>query len=92
MDDDPLETENPNQDSTTKPRDPMHGVTLEMIITRMVKRHGWQGLADRIPIRCFSLSRSVKSSLTFLRKTPWDAKNWRIGMRMMLDALTWSSC
>jgi len=53
------------------PRDPLHGITLETVVTRMVGRHGWDGLADRIPVRCFQLNPSVKSSLTFLRKTPW---------------------
>ena len=53
------------------PRDPLHGITLEAIVTRLVERHGWDGLADRIPVRCFMFNPSVKSSLTFLRKTPW---------------------
>lgn len=53
------------------PRDPLHGVTLESIVTQLVQRHGWDGLAHRIPIRCFQYNPSVKSSLTFLRKTPW---------------------
>ncbi len=53
------------------PRDPLHGITLETIVTRMVERHGWDELADHIPVRCFLFNPSVKSSLTFLRKTPW---------------------
>ena len=53
------------------PRDPLHGVTLEQILNRMVQRYGWNEMADRIPIRCFQFDPSVKSSLTFLRKTPW---------------------
>lgn len=52
-------------------RDPLHGVTLEAIVTRLVERHGWVEMGDRIPIRCFRYDPSVKSSLTFLRKTPW---------------------
>lgn len=67
----PPENENQDSGSSPKSRDPLHGVTLEMIVTRMVKRHGWDGLADRIPIRCFQFEPSVKSSLAFLRKTPW---------------------
>jgi uncharacterized protein (DUF2132 family) len=55
-------------------RDPLHGVTLETIVTRLVERHGWDEMGDRIPIRCFILNPSVKSSLTFLRKTPWARK------------------
>ena len=54
--------------------DPLHGVTLETIVTQLVKRHGWAEMGDRIPIRCFILNPSVKSSLTFLRKTPWARK------------------
>lgn len=56
------------------PNDPLHGVTLETILKTLVDRHGWQAMADRIPIRCFELNPSVKSSLTFLRKTPWARK------------------
>ncbi|MEP7121842.1 MAG: VF530 family protein [Byssovorax sp.] len=52
-------------------KDPLHGVTLEMIVNRLVARFGWEELAERIPIRCFQLDPSVKSSLTFLRRTPW---------------------
>ena len=53
------------------PRDPLHGITLESIITQMVERHGWAEMGARIPIRCFRDNPSVKSALTFLRKTPW---------------------
>jgi uncharacterized protein (DUF2132 family) len=55
-------------------RDPLHGVTLETIVTQLVRRHGWTEMGDRIPIRCFLHDPSVKSSLTFLRKTPWARK------------------
>ena len=55
-------------------KDPLHGVTLEMIITQLVQQYGWVGLAERIPIRCFSHEPSVKSSLKFLRRTPWARK------------------
>ena len=53
---------------------PLHGITLEIIVTRLVERHGWEELARRIPIRCFLYEPSIKSSLTFLRKTPWARK------------------
>jgi len=53
------------------PRDPLHGITLESIINQLVARHGWVEMGRRIPIRCFQNNPSVKSSLTFLRKTPW---------------------
>ena len=52
-------------------RNPLHGITLETIVTQLVARHGWDELARRIPIRCFLYDPSIKSSLTFLRKTPW---------------------
>ena len=53
------------------PRDPLHGITLENILNQLVQRHGWSEMGRRINIRCFQLNPTVKSSLTFLRKTPW---------------------
>jgi hypothetical protein len=64
------------------PRDPLHGITLENILNQLVQRHGWGELGRRIPIRCFQFNPSVKSSLTFLRKTPWARQKveaWFIG-------------
>lgn len=61
-------------DSTEKrehPNDPLHGVTLEMMLKRLVNKYGWEGLAKRIKLNCFKNDPSLKSSLTFLRKTPW---------------------
>jgi uncharacterized protein (DUF2132 family) len=52
-------------------RDPLHGVTLERIINELVDYFGWEGLGERVQIRCFTQDPSVKSSLRFLRKTPW---------------------
>ncbi|QLF93238.1 DUF2132 domain-containing protein [Pseudomonas sp. ABC1] len=52
-------------------KDPLHGVTLQAILTELQERLGWDGLAQRIDIRCFKNDPSIKSSLTFLRKTPW---------------------
>ena len=54
-----------------QPRNPLHGLTLEAIVTALVDFYGWDELAHLVPIRCFALNPSVKSSLTFLRKTPW---------------------
>ncbi len=54
-----------------KTTDPMHGVTLEMIVTRLQERYGWQELGNRIRINCFTSDPSIKSSLKFLRRTPW---------------------
>ena len=49
----------------------LHGITLESVLTRLVDRYGWDGLAKRIDINCFISEPSIKSSLKFLRKTPW---------------------
>lgn len=54
-----------------QPRNPLHGMTLEAILTALVERYGWDGLGERIPVRCFKIDPSVASSLRFLRKTPW---------------------
>lgn len=54
--------------------DPMHGVTLEQIVNSLVDHYGWGELGNRINIRCFTSDPSVKSSLKFLRKTPWARK------------------
>jgi uncharacterized protein (DUF2132 family) len=55
-------------------KDPLHGITLEMILNQLVEQYGWAELARRIPIRCFSNEPSIKSSLKFLRHTPWARK------------------
>jgi uncharacterized protein (DUF2132 family) len=57
-----------------KSNDPLHGITLEQIVTRLAEELGWAELGRRIPVRCFLFDPSVKSSLTFLRKTPWARK------------------
>jgi uncharacterized protein (DUF2132 family) len=55
-------------------RDPLHGVTLEMILQNLVEQYGWEELGKRIPIRSFTNNPSIKSSLTFLRRKPWARK------------------
>lgn len=52
-------------------KDPLHGVTLKMMLTRLVDFMGWDEMSDRIRIRCFANDPSISSSLKFLRKTPW---------------------
>jgi uncharacterized protein (DUF2132 family) len=52
-------------------RNPLHGVTLEAVVTALVAHYGWAGLGERIPVRCFLSEPSVGSSLKFLRRTPW---------------------
>lgn len=60
---------------TTFPsKDPLHGVTLEMILVRLVEHYGWEKLGNMITINCFKKDPSIKSSLKFLRRTPWARK------------------
>ena len=54
-----------------QPRNPLHGMTLEAIVTALAAHYGWAELGVRIPVRCFTQDPSVASSLKFLRKTPW---------------------
>ena len=54
--------------------DPLHGKTLEMILNHLAKVYGWEGMAIHIRINCFLKDPGIKSSLTFLRKTPWARK------------------
>ncbi len=58
-------------DTPAQPNNPLHGMTLEKIVTELADYYGWEGLGERINIRCFKLDPSVGSSLKFLRKTPW---------------------
>ena len=53
---------------------PLHGITLEQILSRLVERLGWEEMGRIIQIRCFTTDPSIKSSLKFLRKTPWARK------------------
>ncbi len=53
------------------PRDPLHGLTLEAIVIALVEHYGWPGLGERVPVRCFLVDPSIRSSLKFLRRTPW---------------------
>ena len=54
--------------------DPLHGITLESILNSLLICYGWEGLAERVKVNCFSSNPSIKSSLKFLRKTPWARK------------------
>jgi uncharacterized protein (DUF2132 family) len=57
-----------------QPNNPLHGKTLESILLHLVDRYGWEELGERITINCFIIDPSIKSSLVFLRKTPWARK------------------
>ena len=59
---------------TGQPDNPLHGVTLEMIVTRLADHYGWERLGELITINCFKKDPSIKSSLKFLRRTPWARK------------------
>ncbi len=55
-------------------KDPLHGITLEKIVTSLVDYYGWEELGENIDLRCFTNDPSIKSSLKFLRRTPWARK------------------
>jgi len=57
-----------------QPNNPLHSITLEMILTRLVEQYGWEELGRRIAIKCFTSDPGIKSSLKFLRRTPWARK------------------
>lgn len=60
-----------SQAPASQPRNPLHGKTLEAIVTELVAHYGWADLSERVPVRCFTFEPSIASSLKFLRKTPW---------------------
>jgi len=60
-----------NQAKEEQPNNPLHGVKLVTILEHLVEKYGWEMMGDKIPINCFNNNPSIKSSLTFLRKTPW---------------------
>ncbi|MEY4738053.1 MAG: hypothetical protein RL302_2372 [Pseudomonadota bacterium] len=66
-----VSTPDPSTDPASQPRNPLHGKTLESIVTELSEHYGWENLGERIPVRCFTQDPSVGSSLKFLRKTPW---------------------
>ncbi len=81
------DTKNTN-DQRNHPKDPLHGIPLKEIVIQLEASYGWNKLAELIPINCFKSNPTLKSSLTFLRKTPWartkvealylkSKQNWR---------------
>jgi uncharacterized protein (DUF2132 family) len=56
---------------TEQANNPLHGISLEQLLTKLVAHYGWEGLGKKIDIKCFKNDPSIKSSLAFLRKTPW---------------------
>jgi len=65
------EPQAPAPHPSSQPRNPLHGKTLESIVTELSEYYGWESLGERIPVRCFTFEPSIGSSLKFLRKTPW---------------------
>ena len=70
--------------TTSQKNNPLHGLTLEMILSQLVNHFGWEELGDRIRINCFISDPSIASSLKFLRKTPWARAKVE---QLYLDAL-----
>ena len=64
-----------NDQMDAKPRPSLEGITLEMIVTRLSASLGWEAMAEAVQVRCFTLDPSIKSSLKFLRRTPWARKS-----------------
>jgi uncharacterized protein (DUF2132 family) len=60
--------------NSAQPNNPLHGITLERMLNHLVEHYGWNELGQRITIKCFTNDPSVKSSLKFLRRTPWARK------------------
>lgn len=70
-----------------KAQDPLHGITLETILTQLVEQYGWEAMGRRIDIRCFHDFPTIKSSLQFLRRTPWArTKVERLYLRLIASA------
>ena len=67
-----------------QPRNPLHGLTLEAIVSALAAHYGWAGLAEQLPMRCFEVDPSLASSLKFLRKTPWAREKVESLYRFML--------
>ena len=57
--------------NSAQPKNPLHGVTLEQMLTELVAHYGWPALGEQVTVRCFQVDPSVPSSLKFLRRTPW---------------------
>jgi uncharacterized protein (DUF2132 family) len=71
MDDDAPRPTAPAAAPAKQARNPLHGITLEKMVTALADHYGWAGLGERVPLRCFTSDPSVSSSLKMLRKTPW---------------------
>ena len=75
----------------TQSSDPLHGKTLQVIVESLVDQYGWEVLGDRINIRCFTHDPSVKSSLKFLRKTPWARTKVELLYVQSIESSPWAN-
>ncbi len=75
----------------TQSNDPLHGKTLQFIVESLVEQYGWDDLGDRINIRCFTHDPSVKSSLKFLRKTPWARTKVELLYIQSIESSPWAN-
>ena len=66
-----MKIKNMNKNITPQPNNPLHGITLKTILEVLIEKYGWEDLGNMIRINCFNDNPSIKSSLIFLRKTPW---------------------
>ena len=74
-----------------QPNNPLHGITLEKILTTLVEYYSWQGLSHEIDINCFNYDCSIRSSLKFLRKTPWAReKVEKLYLSMLDESPAWA--
>lgn len=77
--------------SQSQPNNPLHGITLKVIVTELQQHYGWEGLADRIDINCFKSDPSINSSLKFLRRTQWARdKVEKLYINTFVDKSPWS--
>ena len=75
-----------NEPKQNHSNDPLHGVKLAEILEYLVEQYGWEKLGDRIDIRCFNVDPTIKSSLKFLRRTPWARTKVE---DLYLDSIKW---
>ena len=73
---------------TEQANNPLHGKTLETVLIHLIDHYGWKALSEHININCFKSNPSLKSSLTFLRKTPWARDKVE---KLYLDLIYWES-
>ena len=79
----------PLMEKREHPNDPLHGMTLEKVLEALVAHYGWEEMGRRVRIRCFHYEPSVRSSLVFLRRTPWARAEVEALYRTMVATRDW---